>query len=124
VRVAAAVLLATAAAVPVAASAATPRSPIADAQAQVEQLLDASATALHELKDLAARSAVAVDGLICPVDGPIAFTDDWGQPRPENRQHRATAATRSGSRATTATATTTPTSTTSGAARAGSRRAT
>jgi peptidoglycan LD-endopeptidase LytH len=60
---------------------------LADEQRQLDHLLEASAAALRELEALATRSAVAVDGLICPVDGPVAFTDDFGQPRPENRHH-------------------------------------
>jgi peptidoglycan LD-endopeptidase LytH len=32
---------------------------------------------------------VATD-FICPIDGPVAFTDTWGEPRPDGRRHQGT----------------------------------
>lgn len=33
---------------------------------------------------------VPVDELVCPIDGPVVFTNDWGNPRPDWRVHEGT----------------------------------
>jgi murein DD-endopeptidase MepM/ murein hydrolase activator NlpD len=36
----------------------------------------------------AVAASVQVGSFICPIRGPMAFTDDWGSPRPGGRRHK------------------------------------
>lgn len=68
-----------------------------DAAARESRLLAERDTALLRRQEQERRSRLAAtvarrarfspDGFVCPVDGPTAFTDSWGDPRGGGRRH-------------------------------------
>lgn len=66
---------------------------LALAGAALEQLREIRASQAREAAagtEGAAAGQVATGALRCPVDGAVAFTNDWGQPRSEDRTHEGT----------------------------------
>ena len=56
---------------------------LADAQADYDAARQARATIEDRFEAEQARARI----FLCPVDGPVAFTDTWGAPRPGGRRH-------------------------------------
>lgn len=55
-----------------------------DAQAEYDAARQARITTESQFEAEQARARI----FLCPVDGPVAFTDTWGAPRPGGRRHR------------------------------------
>ena len=49
---------------------------------------DAYVTKVLAYADALASAAIPVDGVRCPVSGPVSFIDTWGAPRSGGRQHK------------------------------------
>jgi murein DD-endopeptidase MepM/ murein hydrolase activator NlpD len=58
--------------------------------AKIATLEEAEQTAEAEIAAAEERRRILEGGFICPIDGPMRFTDTWAEPRPGGRTHKGT----------------------------------